>query len=188
MKRKKRGGRAGSKAGKRFDPAALREVLGVGADVQSALGVVVAGEDGAAYDLDVVGGQVREITVEQQLVPAGGRVTARVAAGGGSPLRGVFGLPEIGDEYMVHFVGGDRSNAIAASPLSGARYPASAQQATGGKILVIGVEVILTNAAGGGEEPLVRKSEFEAHIHGTGTGPSATPTSPITGTTVVKGK
>lgn len=190
MRRRK--GKAGSKPTRRFDPGGLRELLigqGQGQATDSAIGKVVAGDDGNAYDLDVVGGQLKEITAELEIVPTGERVTARLAAAGASPLRGVFGLPEVGDEFLVIFAAGDRSNPIGVIPLSGTELPNSAQQATGGKLLVIGVEVIATNAEGGGEEPLVRRQEFLDHIHGTGTGPSATPTVQAgIGTTVLRGK
>jgi hypothetical protein len=42
---------------------------------------------------------------------------------------------------------------------------------------------------GGGSEPLITKSQFDAHKHPTGTGPSGFPDNAATsGTTIVEGK
>ena len=43
--------------------------------------------------------------------------------------------------------------------------------------------IVYTRSDGGTAEALVKKSEFVAHVHATGVGPSATPTVAIVGTT-----
>lgn len=51
-----------------------------------------------------------------------------------------------------------------------------------------GGEVFIDDGAGGAE-PMITKSQFDAHVHPTGTGPSGTPNNAATsGTTVVRGK
>lgn len=45
---------------------------------------------------------------------------------------------------------------------------------------------VFVRSEGGTTEPLVKKSEFEAHVHGTGVGPSSTPSVPIAGTSILK--
>lgn len=179
--------RANGKSRKRIDVTALRELLGDTA-AHAVIGKVVADDSGNAYDIDLVDGEVREITAEIMIVPKGGRVTARLASAGASPLSGVFRLPEVGDEFLVLLIDGDPTNAVAAVPLSGVRFPSSIQLATGGKLLVVGSQVLVTDATGGGEEPLVKKSEFDGHLHGTGVGNSTDPIAPITGTTVLRAK
>lgn len=48
---------------------------------------------------------------------------------------------------------------------------------------------VLVDDGGGGTEPLITKSQFDAHFHPTGTGPSGVPNNAATsGTTVIKGK
>lgn len=110
---------------------------------------------------------------------------------------GFSSVPLTGAEAVVLFPGGDRAHPLViaaddrrhrptgladgevaiyaesgASVVIKASGDIEATPASGQKLLV---------STGGATEPVVLLSEFEAHVHATGVGPSDTPTAPISG-------
>lgn len=124
---------------------------------------------------------------------------------GGGSTRGLYALPAAGDEAIVVFPEGDDKDAYLVQTFSTGNAPEDDLQA--GRVLLMGGEVYIYDADGASVEPLVKKSEHEAHTHSIagavvigaipvvpavaptispGERSSAPPT--ITGTTILKAK
>lgn len=102
----------------------------------------------------------------------------------GGPNRGVWHLPDIGVEVWIGFPGGDYE----ASPVILACLPSGGVPGdmAPGRVLVMGAEVWIYDGTGT-PEPVIRRTEFLAHDHPAGMGPTAKPTDQtITGTPVLK--
>lgn len=119
---------------------------------------------------------------------------------------GFSSVPMAGAEAVVVFPGGDRGHPLVVAvddrryrPTGGEPGEVRVYHKDGAVItlkengdIVIsakpGSQVLIDDGAGG-TEPLITKSQFDAHFHPTGTGPSGTPNNAATsGTTVVRGK
>jgi phage baseplate assembly protein gpV len=123
--------------------------------------------------MHTVGGTLRDILVDVELMPEGIDVTCRLSGGAGS--QGFWVIPAEGDEVVVMMPQGD----IAFMPVivgllssydvdnDGSQGPAPS------RTVITNAAVYIHDGAGGAEE-LVKKSAYEAHIHSTGVGPSGT--------------
>lgn len=158
----RRGGSGrGSKAARRFDPAALRELVADGR-VWTRLARVVADQQsgGVQYSRETDdAGNLVDVLVEFETLPDGARVTARMTSLGGNAARGVFFLPDVGEEWMLHFHDGQLGEALTGMSLSGGKLPAAAGQATTTNLVICAQQVVITDPAGGGELPAARKTD-----------------------------
>lgn len=155
-----KGPRRGRKATKRFDPTPLRELVADGL-TWNRIGVV-ADTDGSGdyYERVMDGGTLVDVVVEFFLKPDDKPVTARMSTlVGGNPVRGIFVLPAIGEEWLLVFADGQLSQAIAGFALSRGNMPASAAQATPNNIVIVAPEVRVTNATGGSERRAAREND-----------------------------
>jgi hypothetical protein len=119
-------------------------------------------------------------------VLSGTPIWANLGALCGGNGKGVWVIPDEGVEVIVAFDDGDfEGEAYIIGMHPSGSTPAGMIP---GRVYIYGVEVLIGNGSGG-EEPLITKTQFDAHVHPTGTGPSGTPTNAATsGTTVLKGK
>lgn len=176
------------KATKRFDIGLLAEALRDGRQ-WAAVGLVEKPSDGGShYRVETDGGTITDILVEVTLKPSNQEITCRLAnaiAGGG-----LWRVPSIGDEVVVVLPAG----AVDFMPcivgiLSGQSIPDGASDSktilvASDTIEITAPSIVISN--GGAAEPLVTKSQFDAHTHPTGTGPSGVPSNAATsGTTVL---
>lgn len=155
------GASRGRKPGKRFNPAALRELVADGR-VWCKLARVVANakSGGVQYSREEDdAGNLVDVLVEFETVPDGATCTARMSSLGGNAARGVFTLPGVGEEWMLVFPDGQLGEAVTGMPVSGGRMPAAARQATTTNIVVCAAQVVITDATGGGELPAARKTD-----------------------------
>lgn len=118
---------------------------------------------------------------------------------------GFTSVPMPGAEAVVVFPAGDRGHPLVVA-VDDRRYRLTGL--TGGEVAIYhkdgakvllkdGGDIEITAAPGGqvivndgsGGEPLITKSQFDAHVHPTGVGPSGVPNNAATsGTTVLQGK
>jgi hypothetical protein len=145
----------------------------------AALGVEETQAGGAPFTIDE-----DDIIVHVTLMPEGTQIKARMAVPGSGATTGVWSIPKSGTEVLVIVPMGEYEfmPAIAACYSSGGLPDGVAENVT-----VIANGEVIIHDGNGGAEPLVTRTEFNNHIHGTGTGPSAPPAA-ITGTTVLKAK
>jgi len=119
---------------------------------------------------------------------------------------GFTSVPLAGAEAIVLFPGGDRARPLVVSvsdrrhrPTGGEPGEVTMYSHTGAKVTMLAngnIEVqpgpggqVLIRSEGGVAEPLITKSIFDAHLHGTGVGPSGPPSNAATsGTTIIKGE
>lgn len=119
---------------------------------------------------------------------------------------GFSSVPMPGSEAVVVFPGGDRGHPLVVvvddrrfRPKDGDPGDVHLYHKDGAVILLKeGGDIVVSAKPGGqvlvddgsgGTEPLITKSQFDAHVHPTGTGPSGVPNNAATsGTTVIKGK
>lgn len=142
-------------------------------------------------------GETSHFTVNDE----GDLIVSVVTAGAGVPLwanlhgvdkagHGQIWIPAVGTEVIVIFDDGNFEGEayIAASYPSGSArtsWEPGTLYLVADKVSVTAHDVRISDGSGG-EQPLVTKAEFDAHTHPTGVGPSSPPTTPITGTTVLK--
>lgn len=119
---------------------------------------------------------------------------------------GFTSVPLTGAEAVVVFPGGDRGHPLVVAVDDRRHRPTGLEAGevavyseTGARVLLKANGDIEIDAAPGGKvyisdgsggtEPLITKSQFDAHVHPTGTGPSGAPTNAATsGTTVIEAK
>lgn len=176
------------RANRRLDLSAMREVLR-DQRVWCGLGLVVKdGDSHWRFDED-------DVLVEVELQPSEERMTCRLGSVAGGSAHGVWAVPPEGTEVAVLIPDGEfEAEPIIVATLSSGALPASEGVGEDRTIIVNG-EVLIHDGSGG-TEPLVKKSEFDAHTHTTtatvNTGSpgvlSAPDNSPITGTTILKAK
>lgn len=117
---------------------------------------------------------------------------------------GFKSVPHVGAEVVVIFPNGDRAHPLAIAtddrryrPTGWGEGDAGIYNSDGAQVRLMGADIevnpgaggkVYLRSAGGTSEPLVTLTEHNNHIHGTGTGPSATPTVPAVGTTIIEGE
>lgn len=171
----------GKLGAKRFDPSDLRELV-KDRRLWCAMGVVIEPEGGGShFDLDG-----EDVLIEVETQPDLIDVTARLGFGFGGPNIGMYAIPPVGTEVVLLMPSGRLDfMPVVVGMLSTGDLPDGVAE----NVTVIANGEVLVHDGNGGTEPLVKKSEFDAHMHPTGTGPSGIPSnSPITGTTVLKAK
>lgn len=183
-----RGFKSGRKSTNRLDLSFIRDAV-YDERQWAAMGIVQAPSDGGAhFSVISEGSDITDITVEVTIMPTGEELTCRLSMPcHGGPVR----IPSIGDEVLVILPAGsiDFMPSIVGY-LSGQNFPDRTSESRSvwyspDRIEIIAEEVYISSDGVTGE-PLVKRSEFMAHLHPTGTGPSGTPTVTITGTTVLK--
>jgi hypothetical protein len=152
--------RPNRKGTKRLDPAALRELVSDNR-VWCKVARVVADENGGPhYSREYnAAGQLVDVLVEFETVPDEQLCYGRLSTLGGSPVRGIFVLPAIGDEYLLHFMDGQVGEAIGGLALSAGSMPASAAQATTTNLVICAQQVVITDPLGGGELEAARRTD-----------------------------
>lgn len=164
---------------KRLDLTSIKEAL---RDERcwACLAVVQAHDSGQYFEIIE-----DDVLVQVVTMPDQNKILARLGAPGSGSNSGVWSIPKSGSEVIVVVPSGrlEFQPVIVACYSSGGLPDGVAENVT-----VIANGEVLVHDGDGGTEPLVKKSEFEAHVHGTGVGPSSTPSAPITGTTVLKAK
>lgn len=138
------------------------------------------------YEIVSESGTNVDVLVDVLLKPNDLDITCRLGAPGGGPAAGLWAIPPEGSEVVVILPEGELDfMPVIVATLSTGEIP----DGVAPNVTVIANGEVLIHDGNGGSEPLVTKSEFDAHVHGTGTGPSGIPSnSPITGTTVLKAK
>lgn len=162
---------------RKLDLEQMRELL-KDRRVHTAYGIVVA-PDGpnSHYDLDGV-----DLLIEVETSPDQLDLTCRWGLGGQGP----WTVPAVGDEVVILVPNGqiDFMPVIVGVLSTGVVPEGVAPSVT----VISNGTVYVHDGTLAGAESLVKKSEFEAHVHATGVGPSDVPTAPITGTAVLKAK
>ena len=187
-RRSKRGAR--NRGSKRLDLSDLRTAV---RDRRQwiALGVVFKPDDAAAhFELVTDGtGKLVDIIVEVETIPDKLDLSCSLSEEGG------WWIPPVGAEVLVALPAGEisfRPVIVAVMPIE-IDNPTGEGPAVGRRVYV--ADAFLIHDGNGGTEPLVRKSEFEAHVHPPGgsmqaggdavTGDTGTPDA-ITGTPVLR--
>ena len=112
-------------------------------------------------------------------------MTARMGCYGAGANAGIWVLPPLGAEVAVVFPEGELTGGpIIVGILSTGNVPDGIAADT----MVIASGQVLINDGNGGATALPTLQEFNQHTHPTGVGPSSTPTTPATGTSVLKAK
>lgn len=176
---------------KRLDVDAIRDAVLSGADVPNniKIGVVKAADPGSPYYTISDDG----LLIDVELQPSGEEVTALMCVAGGNEGNGVWEIPDEGVEVVVLLPDGALDFRPTIIPTSSGKVP---ERLAPGRLLVVGkrieiiaAEEIYLSSDGVAGEPLITKSQFDAHLHPTGVGPSGTPNNAATsGTTVVRGE
>ena len=167
--------------GRRFDPSDLRRLVR-DQRLWCALGVVVAPDDGGLhFDLDG-----EDLLVEVEIQPSQLDLTCRLGSPFGGPNLGLWQVPPVGAEVVVLLPEGEiEFQPTIVAVLSSGALPADVAENT----VVIAEAQVLIHDGMGGAEPLITKSQFDQHKHGTGVGPSTVPDNIATsGTVVLKAK
>jgi len=177
--RRRRGG------AKRLDLTDLRAVL-QDSRLFTRFGRVYVPE-GASKHFEIISenGSI-DILVDVLLEPRDFDVTCRLGGTGGAK-RGAWTIPNPGDEVAVVVPDGEIDwMPIIVAVCSTGEVPAGLAE----NVTVIADGKVLVHDGDGGTEPLVKKSEFEAHVHTApgGGGVTTTPNAAITGTTVLEAK
>lgn len=159
---------------KKLDLTDLRHVLKDNRQWITLAVVVVPEGESSHFELVEDEGQVVDILVDVETVPDGADLTCRL--GGGAVAQGIYTVPSVGDEVVVAVPSGS----IAFSPtiialLSSGEVPnPSGQGPAPGRTLVLNGEVLVHDGTGSTDN-LVKKSAYEVHKHGSGTGPTTAP-------------
>jgi hypothetical protein len=169
-------------ASKYFDISDLRAALDVERS-HIARGVIKKQDSGAHWE--IVTGDEPAILVEVELVPSREEITCSLLMASGYWI-----IPDVGDEVLVAIPDGSKDWSpfiIGALPR---RNPPSRSQP--GRLIIhaqdrieITAPEIFISSDGVTGEPLCRKSDFDNHVHPTGTGPSGTPNNAATSGTRV---
>lgn len=162
-----------------MDLSAMREALADG-KVWSALGIVTAVE-GAHYRLDE-----DDVVVDVLTIPDEELVTCRLGAGFGGFGIGLWSIPPEGAEVAILVPLGEYNfSPVIVAVLSSGALP----DGVAANVTIIANASVLVHDGNGGAEPLITKSQYDAHKHPTGVGPSGVPDNIATsGTTVLKAK
>jgi hypothetical protein len=148
----------------RVDLKGLRDAL---ADTRlwASLAIVALpeGEARPHWEIDTdESGNIRDIFVDVVLVPANIEVEARLSGVGTGVA--MIDIPALGDEVIIVFPDGrlDHAPTIVARTSGSVRSDVEAQGPAPQRLVIIAPEVLIHNGDGTAE-PLVRKSEFDAH-------------------------
>lgn len=158
--------------------------------------VVDVDDDGSHFALvEDEAGNVVDVVVEVETVPDRVQLTCRLTGLVGGAGAGIWAVPAIDDEVLVCLPDGELDFMACIVATLGSRdvpSPDAAHEPSPGRTLIVNGEVLIHDGTGG-TEPLVKKSEFDAHEHDyTWTDPGGSGTtdrpnnSPITGTTILK--
>jgi hypothetical protein len=158
----------------------MKEALETG-DVHVVLGLVTKGEGSSHWEL-----YEDDIIVEVSTVPDEELISCRLGSLCGGFNIGIYSVPAIDTEVMVVVPRGDYTfSPVIVATLSSGDLP----DGVAPNVTVIANGTVLIHDGDGGANPLPTKAEFDAHKHGTGTGPSTVPdNAPITGTSILKAK
>lgn len=157
--------RRGGRGAKRINPADLRAIVGDNR-MWCSLGVVTESsedQDSDYYEL-IPGsdGQLKDVLIEVLLVPSNIPITARLK--GIAQGIGVITIPSLGDEVIVDIPDAavDWMPSIVAVLSTGSIPNPDGQGPAPRRVLIVADDVLVHDGSGGAE-PLVRKSEFDAH-------------------------
>jgi len=166
---------------KRLDLAPLKEIL-KDRRCWVCMGVVVV-PDGESSHFELVDG---DVLVDVETQPDQEDMTCRLAGSGGND-RGLWQIPNVGDEVMVVLPAGEREFM---PTIIGVLSTGKTPNGVAANVTVIADgEVQIHN--NGAVDSLVKKLAYSAHVHPTGTGPSGPPdnaSAPASYTTVLKGE
>lgn len=140
----------------------------------AAVGVVAVPEgESSHYELVEEDGKLVDILVDVEFQPEGVDVTCRLGSPFGGPARGLWSVPEVGSEVIVVLPGGELAfmPSIVAVLSSGDIPNGGGEGPAAGRTIIVDQEVLIHDGSGGTDQ-VVLKSAYEAHKHGTGTGPS----------------
>lgn len=180
---------------KRIDLSDIRDAImgGMIQGAQVAFGVVSPTDEGdVPWSIEEENGVPVDVLVDVELMPDGTDVTARLGSLGGGAGYGIWALPPEGTEVAVIIPMGQVDfMPIIVAVLSSRRVPDRIGEnklviVAQDRVEIIGEQVYISSDGEAGE-PLVRLSQYQAHFHPTGVGPSGTPNNAATaGTTVLK--
>jgi len=158
-------GRKPKHARRRVDLTSLKDALRDGR-VHTCLGLVTDEDAPSHYELDG-----EDLLVEVSLIPDETRVTARMGALGGGAGLGVWLIPPVGSEVAVLVPDGELEfGPVIVGVLSTGSLPNGVAPDT----IVIAQGKVLIHDGSGGTEPVILKSQYDAHTHPSGTGPTGT--------------
>ncbi len=153
------------------------------------IGIVYEPSGETHYEIDDDVG----VLVNVKLMPEEEPLLARLGGFGEGGTNGVWRIPPVGSEVVIAVPGGDIGGdtvllAVLASGDTPDELDADTVVIKGpSTVMIIGAEVKI-QSEGGSPEPLITKTIFDAHIHGTGVGPSAPPNNAASsGTSIIKG-
>lgn len=180
---------------KRLDLSEIKHAImgGMIQGAQVAFGVVSPVDDGEKpWTIEEEDGIPVDVLVDVELMPGGSDVTARLGSLGSAAGYGIWALPPEGTEVALIVPQGEIDfMPIIICTLSSRRVPDRIGEdkliiVAKERVEIIGEQVYISSDGAAGE-PLCRKSDFIAHFHPTGVGPSGTPNNASTaGTTVLK--
>lgn len=189
VRKRGKGVRSG-RGSRRLEMSAMRVALGDGR-YWAGIGLVYKpnGEPSHFEIDDDVG-----VLVHVELMPSQEPLMCRLGGLGQGGTHGVWRIPPVGSEVAVLIPNGSlEGGPVLVAVLASGGVPSELDGDTvvikgPSNVLVIGAEVQV-RSEGGTAEPLITKSQFDAHVHPTGVGPSGTPDNAATsGTTVIKGE
>jgi hypothetical protein len=146
----------------------------------SAIGIVIVPEgESSHFDLDG-----EDLLVEVEIQPDGLDVSCRVGSAFGGPGLGMWAVPPVGSEVLIALPDGrlDFQPTIVGVLSTGQLPQGVAENVT---VIANGTVLITDGGDPSGAEPLIKKSEFDNHIHPSGMGPTEKPL-PATGTNPLK--
>ncbi len=175
------------KGAKRFDPTDLKALL---ADTRCwACAALVVVPDGLSshYEMVTEDGKLVDIMVEVETVPDQQDLTCRLASVSGGTNAGIWTIPPVGAEVIVLIPNAQ----IDFMPTIVAILPTGEipDDVAPGVTVIANSSKVIIHDGNGGAEPLITKSQFDAHKHPSGTGPTGPPDNAATsGTTVLEAK
>jgi hypothetical protein len=146
------------KAAKRFDPAALRELVDEGR-VHAARALVV--QEGSSHFEIVDGGA--DVLVDVEIQPSGVRCTARLGGLGGGPGRGIWAIPPVGAEVVLLVPDGElEAGAVIVACESTGAVPSGLDATTYVICAPAGGKVLVHDGSSGDAVPLATKADVDA--------------------------
>jgi hypothetical protein len=165
---------------RRLDLTSMREALATG-EAWVVLGRVESAEGGLHWDI-----YEDDLLIEVVTIPDEEPLTCRMGSIAGGSGIGIWSIPSEGTEVVIVVPRGDYtfSPCIVATLSSGGLPNGVAAGVT-----VVTNAQVLVHDGSGGAEPVITKSQYDAHSHSSGTGPTGVPNNTATsGTTVLKAK
>lgn len=171
------------RATRRANPALAKDfVRGLDDRIWTGLGTVLAAQGGGDHWESHEG---QDITVRVELHPSGTVLRCRLGALAAGVGTGAWQVPPVGCEVAVLIPDGEPdAGGIIVATLSCGEIPEGVAPSDLVIVVPDGAKVYI-RGAGGTPEPLVTKSQFDAHKHPTGTGPSGVPDNAATSGTDV---